>query len=103
MDLSKIGSRIKAERKKIGLSQESLAEIIGVTPHYIYEIERGLKAMSLETLVNLSSAMNLSADFILFGEKTQTDESLFEQLEGLAAEQRERAENIFKKLLPYIK
>lgn len=103
MDLSKIGSRIKAERKKRGLSQERLSELINVTPHYIYEIERGLKAMSLETLVNLSAAMELSADFILFGEKNQNGEGLFEQLEKLEAEQRERAENAFKKLLPYIK
>ncbi len=38
MDLISIGSRIKAERKKLGLSQERLAEQVNVTPHYIYEI-----------------------------------------------------------------
>ncbi|MBP1542834.1 MAG: helix-turn-helix transcriptional regulator [Oscillospiraceae bacterium] len=47
MDLIEIGGRIKAHRKSMGISQEKLAEMIFVSPHYIYEIERGMKAMSL--------------------------------------------------------
>lgn len=103
MNLTEIGSRIKSERKKRSLSQEKLAELINVTPHYIYEIERGLKAMSLETLVNMSEAMGLSADYILFGDRQKNNVSLYEQLEKMGAEQRERAESAFQKLLPYIK
>lgn len=56
MNLAEIGDRIKSERKYQGLSQEKLAEMVNVTPHYIYEIERGLKAMSMETLANISNA-----------------------------------------------
>lgn len=101
MELIEIGSRIKAQRRKMGISQEKLAEIVYVTPHYIYEIERGLKAMSLETLINLCAALGLSADYILFGEK-QASPSLSEQLSSLSEERRLKAESAFKAILPYI-
>lgn len=41
MDFKQIGIRIKKIRYSRGLSQEKLAELIDVSPHYIYEIERG--------------------------------------------------------------
>lgn len=102
MNLTEIGGRIKARRKALGLSQEKLAELVFVSPHYIYEIERGSKVMSLETLTNLSSAMSLSTDFILFGGKSARP-TLGEQLDMLDEEQRRRAEDAFTALLPYIK
>lgn len=102
MNLAEIGGRIKARRKALGLSQEKLAEMVYVSPHYIYEIERGSKAMSLETLSNLSSAMSLSADYILFGGNA-AHPTLSEQLDRLEDDQRRRAEDAFKALLPYIR
>ena len=103
MDLIEIGGRIKAHRKSMDISQEKLAEMIFVSPHYIYEIERGMKAMSLETLINLSKAMSLSTDYILYGEQANDAVSLSEQLNRLPDEQRARAESAFRALLPYIR
>lgn len=103
MNLVEIGARIKAYRKSMGISQEKLAEMIDVSPHYIYEIERGTKTMSLETFVTLSEALNLSTDYILFGDKKDDTVSLSEQLNRMDEEQRTRAESAFKALLPYIK
>lgn len=53
IDLIGIGKRVKTARTEHKLICEKLAEIVNVTPHYIYEIERGMKAMSLETLANI--------------------------------------------------
>ncbi len=103
MNLAEIGSRIKSERKRSGFSQEKIAEMINVSAHYIYEIERGTKAMSLETLMNISTALNLSTDYILFGNAKTSAASLTEQLSEISSERRERAENAFLALLPYIK
>ncbi|MBQ7835543.1 MAG: helix-turn-helix transcriptional regulator [Ruminiclostridium sp.] len=103
MNLIEIGGRIKAYRKSIGISQEKLAEMIDVSPHYIYEIERGSKSMSLEMFVRLSKVLNLSTDYILFGNQTSDTVSLVEQLAKMDEKQRERAESAFKALLPYIK
>lgn len=103
MNLLEIGGRIKAERKYRNLSQEKLSELVNVTPHYIYEIERGLKAMSLETLMNISAALKLPTDYILFGNQQGEIIPLHEQLKELDEERRLRAESAFKVLLPYIK
>lgn len=103
MNLIEIGSRIKAERKSRNLSQEKLAEMINVTPHYIYEIERGNKAMSLETFINVLEALQMSADYILFGEQRDESAPLYEQLQTIDKDRKVRAESAFKALLPYIK
>lgn len=103
MNLAEIGGRIKARRKALGISQEKLAEMVFVSPHYIYEIERGSKAMSLETLTNLSAAMNISTDYILFGGEHSAHPTLAEQLDLLGEEQRRRAEDAFSALLPFIR
>ncbi len=103
MNLAEIGGRIKAYRKSLGISQEKLAEMVFVSPHYIYEIERGTKSMSLETLINLSEALNLSTDYILFGTCSDETIPLSVQLDKLNEEQRKRAESAFKLLLPYIR
>lgn len=103
MELKEIGGRIKAERKNLHISQEKLAEQVNVSPHYIYEIERGMKAMSLETLINLSEALKLPTDYILFGEKDSERRGLYDKLSGMSEERRSRAEEAFEALLPYIK
>lgn len=77
--------------------------MINVSPHYIYEIERGIKSMSLETLVNMSTVLKISTDYIIFGEQSEDTIPLSEQINRLNAEQRVRAECAFKVLLPYIK
>lgn len=102
MDLIAIGSRIKAERRSRGISQEKLAELVSVSPHYIYEIERGMKAMSLETLINIISALEISADYLIFGKQQLETAPLYDQLKLMSEERRLRAENAFKALLPYI-
>lgn len=103
MDLKAIGSRIKAERKNLGLTQEKLSELINVTPHYIYEIERGMKSMSVETLILLSEKMELSADYILFGNRRGNLNSLYRKLDELSDERRIRAEKVFEQLLPNLR
>lgn len=103
MDLKVIGSRIKAERKRLGLTQEQLSEMINVTPHYIYEIERGMKAMSMETLINLSETMELSTDYILFGNQRRNLGEMYRMLDEMSDERRLRAEKVIVQLLPNLK
>lgn len=103
MDLKAIGSRIKAERKKLGLTQESLAELVNVSPHYIYEIERGMKSPSMETMVVIADKMELSIDYIIYGNQRQNLGSLYRKLDELSDERRLRAEKIFEQLLPYLR
>lgn len=60
-----IGQKVKALRKKKGYSQMKLSEMIDRSPTYISYIESGIKSMSLDTLVLLTNALNVTADELL--------------------------------------
>ncbi len=52
-------------RKHRGISQLFLAELIDKSPSYISYVENGLKCMSLDTLVAVANALEVSADDLL--------------------------------------
>ena len=60
-----IGRRIKEIRKKQGLTQLDLAERTDLSFTHISNVERGVKCISLETLINVANALNVTADVIL--------------------------------------
>lgn len=66
VDFVQLGKRVKIRRHVLGLTQEELAEKIGVCTSYIGHIERGTRKLSVETLYALCKALDTSADF-LFG------------------------------------
>jgi transcriptional regulator with XRE-family HTH domain len=54
-----IGEAIRAFRKKAGLTQETLAESVGLNPKYIGEIERGEKIISIEALLRIAKIVKI--------------------------------------------
>lgn len=60
-----IGKRVGELRKRRGLSQLALAEMVDRSPTYISYIENGLKCMSLPTLVSIANALQVTADELL--------------------------------------
>ena len=56
------GARIEAARKKKGLTQEELAERVGVSQSMINHIEKGKKKPSLDTAVALADEFNTTVD-----------------------------------------
>ena len=65
MDLSPIGSRIKAAREKKKITQEELAGLLGMSTTHISVIERGVKPPKLETFIRIANALGVSADYLL--------------------------------------
>ena len=57
-----IGKRIQELRKKRGITQEELAEVIDISPHYLSALERGLYNIKLEILVKILNYLDCSAD-----------------------------------------
>ena len=68
IDYVKIGKRIREARKAQNLTQEAASEKCDITSAYYGNIERGDKKMSIETLAKVSQGLNLSVDYLLFGE-----------------------------------
>ena len=65
LNYGQIGKRIREIRKRRGISQLALAEMINKSPTYISYFERGLKSMSLDTFVSVANALHVSADELL--------------------------------------
>lgn len=65
MDLKAIGIRIKAAREERNLTQEQLAEMVGLSAAHISVIERGVKAPKLETFIEIANALNVTSDSLL--------------------------------------
>lgn len=60
-----IGDRIKQHRKFNKLSQQILSDKCNIEPSYISHIERGTSKLSLQTLVKIANALNITADELL--------------------------------------
>ena len=67
LDCQSIGARVRHHRKQNGLSQEKLAAQVETSRVYISNIERGEAAPSLEMLLCIANALNVSADDLLAG------------------------------------
>ena len=65
MDYVLLGKRVRIRRTVLELTQEELAERIGVCTSFIGHIERGSRKLSVETLYYLCKALDVSADFLL--------------------------------------
>ncbi len=57
-----IGKRIQEYRRKRGFTQEKLAELVEISPHYLSALERGVYNIKLETLVKMLNILECSAD-----------------------------------------
>ena len=66
--LQEIGVRITELRKRLGWTQEELAENADLTPQFVSYAESGKRAMRPENLLKLSKALNVSADYLLTGD-----------------------------------
>lgn len=65
-----VGRRIWEAREQRGYTRESLAEKIGITPKYLYEIEVGKRAFSIVILHHLSGALGVDCEYLVTGRKT---------------------------------
>lgn len=65
MAYAEIGKNIQAARVQKNMSRETLAELSGLSANFIGNIERGEKAVSLESFINIANALGVSADVLL--------------------------------------
>ena len=61
----KIGNMMKSIRKSRGLTQEQVAEQLGLAPRYISDIERDKTKGSIDTLVKLCNIYHITPTYVL--------------------------------------
>ena len=81
---AEIGRRIQISREQAGLTQEALAERLDLSTQFLSTVERGVAGASVETIVKLCGALNVSSDWLLLGKRSApTAQSIASRLEGL--------------------
>lgn len=83
-DMEASGKRLKKLRKQAGKTQEQIAEAVGLEPGTISRIERGVKGLSIDSLLVLSEVYGVSTDYILKGDTIVIpSDALLEELGAL--------------------
>jgi transcriptional regulator with XRE-family HTH domain len=83
-----LGSKVRTIRLQTGMSQEKLGELCQLSTAFIGHIERGTRKLSVDTLVRIASALQVSTDFLL-SDSLEGRENRIAAMEGLLASQEE--------------
>ena len=75
MDYYLIGQKIRKYRKAQGISQEQLAERIGVSVTHMSHIETGNTKLSLSVFVAIADSLNVRTDDLLSDGQSGADPS----------------------------
>jgi transcriptional regulator with XRE-family HTH domain len=70
-----VGSRIRARRIMLGLSQQQMADLIGVTYQQTHKYERGINRISAGRLYEIAQVLKVPVSFFFDGLNDQVDES----------------------------
>lgn len=100
-ELLLFGERLRKRRMSLKMTQESVAEQIGVTLRWYQRIERGENTVSIDTLLNISRVLSVSIDYLMFGEFTNSLANPYADIvakitDGLSPSQRDNAINILQ-------
>lgn len=77
LDRKILGAAIKSARLENKTTQEQLAEMIGIVPSHVKQIEAGSRSPSIEVLYKLAHTLNFSVDDIFFPERKGDRELLY--------------------------
>ncbi|HDX6971681.1 helix-turn-helix domain-containing protein [Clostridioides difficile] len=66
LDFRAIGQRIKIARIKKHLTQDTVSEMVNITPSHMSNVETGKSTVSLPTLVSIANALGVSVDELLY-------------------------------------
>lgn len=110
-DRSAAGKRIREKRRQLGITMREAAEKLGRVPTYYADIERGSCGMSVETMIAISRLYHMSLDYMLLGEKDDTEkteaadtgreetEAVYQLLERISQKERMYAAKVLRTFL----
>ena len=64
IDDKKVGRKIKAHRLRLDLTQEELAEVVGMSSDQISLVERGKRSLSIKSAIALCDAFGITMDYL---------------------------------------
>ncbi|MBQ3241444.1 MAG: helix-turn-helix transcriptional regulator [Oscillospiraceae bacterium] len=103
LDMRKIGNKLLAIRKRMGMTQSEVAEAAGLSSRTYADIERGSVNMRAETILHICEALHITPDEIFTEESTKVHEKQEEILSRLDACSPKEKETALKLLATYLK
>lgn len=95
MENKEIGERIAYLRVVNHYTREALAEMVGITPKFLYDIETGKKGFSANTLYRISKSLGVSCDYIISG-ITNNNLTEIDELEMFEPSQQKRIRELLR-------
>ena len=105
IDYEKVGNRLRVERENFNMTREALAELIGISPYFLGQIERGERKMSIKTLTAVSQCLHISIDYLIYGSDStwnNNDDDLYSLLRRCSDKEINVFKTIIKVLLPHL-
>ena len=95
-----LGEHIRQCRMEKGLTQMQLAEAAGFGEEHCRQVEYGNKALSIYNLRSVAEELNVSTDFLLFGNKRESiHENIFRLIKPLSVKELEYVEKMITLLI----
>ena len=95
--MSELGTRLKKAREYLGLTQEDVAKLMGVSRVIITNIEAGTRKISAEELAKFSKIYGWSMEELLEGEKKEENIPMFARtFNEVSKEDQEEIINLIK-------
>lgn len=67
VDYKKLGNRIAARRKELGLKQSQVNEMAGLSDKYLSHIETARTIPSIDVLMKICNALDVTPNYLLLG------------------------------------
>ena len=84
MDGKAIGARIATLRKRTGITQQRLAEVVGVSVETVSRMERGTSFPSINSVENVARALGVELrDLFTFNDPPSEHDLLIDEIVGL--------------------
>ena len=95
----KYGLYVKQHRQKKGYTQETLAELIGLTPKSISYIERGENYPSQENIFKLAELLDMSLDEFVFSYSRFNETICIEEINDMLRDRNIEEQGMILKIL----
>jgi len=105
-DFHKIGGKMYAARKRLGLTQTEVAEAAGMSDRAYADIERGTVNMRVDTILHICQALGISPDDLLTEDAPKIEireAELFGRLDLCTQQDRETALRLLSVYLDSLK
>jgi len=102
-----LGARIRELRKAHGLTQDYLAEILGVEQQYVSLMEHGKRYPSLDRLIRIAEVLKVPLptlfEFVHLADETDRARTIGEMLEELNEDSQQQAFKIIQSVIKSLK